>query len=260
MNRLLRAHIKNLLAKGKRLDNRTPLDYMKDIKIEYNISKSAEGSAKVTIGDTIVLAGIKMEVMTPYGDAPDVGSLMVGAELLPMSNPDFEPGPPSIQAIEMARVLDRAIRESQSIDFKKLCIESGEKAWMVIIDIITINDAGNLFDAASIASLAALKNARMPKYEDGVIDYKTLTDDKIPMVKMPVTVTIHKIGEHFIVDPLPEEEEVSDSRISIGSTEDGKLCSMQKGGEAPMTAEDLDKAVDIAMEKANELRALVKGE
>ena len=46
-----REYIISLLDKGTRLDGRGLLDY-RPISIEYNISKSAEGSARVMIGRT----------------------------------------------------------------------------------------------------------------------------------------------------------------------------------------------------------------
>ena len=72
-----------------------------------------------------------MELGVPYSDTPDEGSLMVGAEFLPMASSDFEMGPPGVDAIELARVVDRSIRESEAIDMKKLCIETGKKMWIV---------------------------------------------------------------------------------------------------------------------------------
>ena len=68
--------IETLLENGKRLDGRKPFDY-RDIEIEKNISKNAEGSARVRIGDTEVVAGVKMEVGEPFPDTPDDGTIMV---------------------------------------------------------------------------------------------------------------------------------------------------------------------------------------
>ncbi|MBI3035864.1 exosome complex protein Rrp42 [Candidatus Woesearchaeota archaeon] len=254
MHRELRSHIISLLAAGIRLDGRKLAEYREPIEVENNIVKTAEGSARVKIGDTEVIVGIKLEVGEPYPDTPDEGTIIVGAELLPLSNPDFELGPPGIQAIELARVVDRGIRESKALDFKKLCIEKGEKIWMVIIDICPINDAGNLFDAASLAALAALKNTRYPSFDGEKVDYKVKTDKKLALEKMPIAVTVIKIGDKFIVDPDTEEEKAIDSRLTVSSIEDGTLCALQKGGDFPLTMEDIDKMLDIGIEKAKELR------
>ena len=254
MYKELRSHIISLLEANTRLDGRKLTEYRQPITVEYGAIRTAEGSARVKIGETDIMVGVKLEVGEPYPDTPDEGTIIVGAELLPMSNPEFEPGPPQIQAIELARVVDRGIRESKALDFKKLCITPGEKIWMVVIDICPINDAGNLFDASSLAALAALKNTRFPAFNGVKVDYKNKTDNKLQLEKTPIAVTVIKIGNKFIVDPDTEEEKVVDARLTVSSIENGTLCAMQKGGDMPLSAEDIDKMLDIGIEKGKELR------
>lgn len=254
-NNELRNNILKSLNKGFRYDGRK-LDEYRDVVVEYGVVKNAEGSARVKIGKTDVIVGVKMLVEEPYPDMPDAGTMMVGAELLPLSSPEFELGPPSIKAIELARVVDRGIRESKAIETKKLCIESGKKVWIISIDICSINDEGNLFDISALATLAAIMDTKFPEYdaENDKVKYGELTETKIPIVKKPISVTVLKIGTHYIVDPLPEEEAVTDSRLSVASLEDGTFCALQKGGDIPLTTEDIDKMIDLALKKAAELR------
>jgi exosome complex component RRP42 len=252
MNESLRAHLLSALKNGIRYDGRK-LDEYRKVSVEYNISKSAEGSARVKIGETEVLAGIKLSIEKPYPDTPGVGSLMVGAELLPLSSPEYESGPPTIKAIELARVVDRGIREAKAIDTKKLCIEVGEKVWIVCIDICTINDAGNLFDASALAALAALQDAKFPSYDGTTLDYKTKTEEKLPLLKLPVSVTVYKIGESLLVDPAIDEESC-DARLTVTSLQDGTICALQKGGNSPLSREEVKGMVRLGLEKAKELR------
>lgn len=257
MSNEVREHIIKLFESDTRLDGRKLTEY-RQVTVEIDVTPTAEGSARVKIGDTDVLVGVKVEVMEPYPDTQDEGSIMVGAELLPLSNPHFEQGPPGIQAVELARIVDRGIRESKSLDFKKLCIKKGEKIWMIIIDIVTINDAGNLFDASALAAIAALKSMKFPKYEDDKIDYKEKTNKGLDLKDTPLSVTVIKIGDKFIVDPDSDEEKAIDARLTVASLSDGTLCAMQKGGDYPLTAEDVSKMVDLGIEKGKELRKLVK--
>src|SRR3989338_4461113 len=162
MNEQLREHIIKSLSAGIRFDGRKPLEYRK-VTVEYGVSKNAEGSSRVKIGETEVIAGVKLSMDKPYSDTPDDGVMSVNAELLPLSSPEFESGPPNEQSIELARVVDRGIRESKAIDTKKLCIKKNEKVWMISVDIVTINDSGNLIDASAIAALAALKDTKFPE-------------------------------------------------------------------------------------------------
>jgi exosome complex component RRP42 len=253
-----KSHIEQYLEKNLRFDGRKPEEF-REIVIEKGIIGTAEGSARVKIGDTEVIAGVKMEIGEPYSDNPDEGTIMVGAEFLPMASPDFEPGPPGEDAIELARVVDRGIRESHTIDLKKLCIKSGRKMWIVSVDICTINDAGNLLDASGIATLAAIEDSVFPelKVTDDVyeIDYKHKTTKKIPIDKKAVPITVHKIKGKYLVDLSKEEEQFSEARLTITSTSDGKLCALQKGAESILSLDDISKMIDLALEKAKELRS-----
>ena len=79
MNRELRNHIVGLLDANTRLDGRNLTDYRQPIEVEYGVVKTAEGSARVKIGETDVMVGVKMEVGEPYPDTPDEGAIIVGA-------------------------------------------------------------------------------------------------------------------------------------------------------------------------------------
>jgi exosome complex component RRP42 len=253
MHEELRNEIIALLKKNTRHDGRKPEEY-REVVVEKGVSRNAEGSAKVRIGDTEVIAGVKLEVIKPYPDAPEDGSMMVNVELYPMSSPEFETGPPDINAIELARITDRGIRESKSIDVKKLCLEKGEKAWMIVIDVCSINAAGNLYDAIPLAAMAALQDAVFPGYDGNVIDYKNKTTEKMPLSKAPVTVTVFKHGDQLLIDPTDEEEKTYEARLTVSVLENGNICSLQKGGDLAVDQEDMLKMVDLAREKSQELR------
>jgi exosome complex component RRP42 len=256
---ITKKYIQDIAKKGFRCDGRKFDEYRGPVSIEYGISaKSAEGSARVKIGDTEVVAGVKLDLGTPYSDRPDEGTIMVNVELLPLSSTKYEAGPPNITAIEMSRVIDRGIRECDSIDFKKLCVTPGEKVWMVFIDIYPINAAGNLFDACSLAALAALKDAKFPKIVDGVVDYNNRTKDSLPLKKQPLECTIWKIGDKHYVDPIVDEELASDARLTAAFTEKGKICALQKGGDQTLTIEDVDVMLETAHKKTDEMRGHLK--
>ena len=239
--------IKQFLQEGKRFDGRNPEEFRK-ISIETGVSNKAEGSARVKIGNTEVIAGVKLDVTEPYADSADKGNLIVGAELLPLSSERFEYGPPKFSAIEIGRLTDRAIRESKFIQMEKLCIKQGEKVWAVYIDIYSLNDDGNLVDAAGIAAVAALKSAKMPKYDEeaGRVLYGELTDKKIPLAKEPpIVITAHKLGNRWLVDPTLEEEDVSEAKVTVGATPEGVISSIQKGEPKEMSIEEFEDVLDM---------------
>jgi exosome complex component RRP42 len=253
---MIKQNILRGLDKGVRSDGRK-FDEWRPVSIDYDISRSAEGSARIRFGGTEMLAGVKMGVEKPYPDTPDKGNLMVNAELVPLSNPEFETGPPSDQGIEVARVTDRGIRESHALNTETLCITPGEAVWSVIVDVVSINDEGNLLDASGLAAMAALTVARYPGIKDGKVDYEVRTDKKVALSCIPLPVTVYKIGKHLLVDPLTEEEKAADARLTVTTIEDGTVVALQKGGDVPLTIDEIDTMVGLAQEAATRLRKML---
>jgi len=80
MDNVSREYMIKLLDKGNRIDGRK-FDELRKIEISYDVSKHAEGAARVRLGDTEVLVGVKLEVGTPFPDKPDEGTIIVNAEI-----------------------------------------------------------------------------------------------------------------------------------------------------------------------------------
>jgi exosome complex component RRP42 len=250
--------ITELVAKGKRADGREPTEY-REIQVEAGVIEKAEGSARVRLGKTEIIVGVKIGTGTPFPDTPDTGVLTVNAELVPLASPQFEPGPPGEDAVELARVVDRGIRESKAIDLEKLCVESGKLVFVVFVDIYVLNHDGNLIDSSAMAALAALVNAKMFKYtvEEGEI-IKKPGYNPLPIINHPVAVTFAKIGNELILDTGFDEEQVMDARLTITMNKEGNICAIQKGGGSGyFTKEEILEATKIAVEKTAELRKLV---
>jgi exosome complex component RRP42 len=246
--------IGQLIEKGKRLDERGLLDH-REIKIEQGVIEKAEGSARVLLGKTQILVGIKVETGAPFPDTPNEGVQTVNAELVPLASPNFEPGPPDENSIELARIVDRGIRESKAIDTEKLCIEPGKKVFVVFVDVYVLNHDGNLIDASALAAMAALLNTKMPNYEvkDGEVKIKQ-GYTPLPMKAHPITVTVGKINNTLIVDPCLEEEQVMDARLTMAVNDAGNICAIQKGLSGYFTPQQILEASKIAQAKAAELR------
>lgn len=246
--------ITEIINNGDRVDGRA-LDQYRDIQIETNVISKAEGSARAKIGYTQVIAGIKISIGEPFPDTPNLGVLMTNAEMLPMADPSFEPGPPNEDSVELARVVDRAIRESEMVDLEKLCIEKGKRVWMIFIDLHIIDYDGNLFDTAALAATSALSNTKIPKVTlngDEVIIDNEIREELVLRDKVTMS-TFVKIGDKMVLDPCLEEEAILDGRLSIGVTESGKICAMQKGGNKALLKENIFEAVNIAISKSKEL-------
>lgn len=247
LSEIKRDYILKKLKEGKRDDGRGPTDY-REIEIQTNYVPRAAGSAMVKLGRTKIVAGVKIESGEPFADTPNQGVLTTNVELLPMAFPTFEAGPPNETSIEIARVVDRGIRESKMIDVTKLVITPGEKVWIVFVDIDVIDFDGNLIDACTLGTLAALKTAIVPASKEGGKDFK------LPITTAPVSVTMVKIGDEIVCDPTVEEEQLSSARITVSISEDGHIRAMQKGDYGSFTVDEIRKAIKISSDTGKQIR------
>ncbi len=255
-----REYIRDLLSKGERVDGRT-LHEFRPIEIEVDVVPAkAEGSALVRLGDTSVVAGVKVLAGEPFPDSPDEGFVMVTAEMSPMASPLFDIGPPREDAIELARVVDRGVRESETVDVSKLCIESGKYIYSVFADVYPLEYDGNLIDASSIAVNAALATTKFPEMK---LEGKELVETgkmlSIPMTNTAVEITLAKIDQYLVLDPILKEEMVQDTRITIAVDENEQMTAMQKGGGVgPMTLQEVDDAMGIAIDTSKNIIKQIK--
>jgi exosome complex component RRP42 len=254
LDEIKEAYVKDLLLQDKRADGRGLLDY-RAVRVEKGMIPNAEGSALVHLGDTKVLAGVKFDVMAPYADRPTEGVFTVQAEFLPLAHPDFEAGPPNERSIELARVVDRGIRSAEALDTKNWQLEEG-KVLGAFVDLYVLDHCGNMIDAAALAAMAALADAKVPKYENGKMvrnDFK----GSLPLARKVVACSFEKIGKKVILDATDEEETASEGRLTLATCEGDLLCCSQKSGAAGFTDQEVLELLDIAIEKGRQLRPFV---
>ncbi len=247
-------HVLDLAAEGRRLDGRGPDEYRK-ITIEPGFVATADGSALVRIGDTAVVAGIKLEPGKPFPDTPNAGVLTTNAELIPLSSPTFEPGPPQPGAIEVSRVVDRAIRAAETIDLTRLCVTPGEKSWVCYVDMHVIDHSGNLIDASLLAAVTALAHSTVPakRFEVAEADYP------LDIQRYPIECTFVRLGDTIVVDPTFDEERAAQGRLTVATDEAGRIVAMQKGLVGAFSPDDVKETVRRAFRHGAELRELAKG-
>lgn len=246
------------LSVGKRLDDR-PVDSLRNIEIELNIIPKADGSAKVKLGNSEVIAGIKVETGEPFEGLENKGALIISAEVLPTASPHVEPGPPDEETVELARVVDRGIRESKMVDLDKLALIPGKTVYTIFVDCSIINADGNLFDATSYAVVSALLSCKLPVFEvdgDKVVNTGKRMDP--PITTIPISVTAIKIRDSILLDATAEEEACMDGRITITTTSNGEYAALQKGSTGTFTIEEIQKISEIARIKGEEIRTMIK--
>jgi exosome complex component RRP42 len=249
---LMRDYVYRLAKAGQRGDGRR-LDETRKLTVETRFVKTAEGSCRLRLGKTQVLVGIKMSVGEPYPDTPNTGVLSTSVELIPMASPTFEAGPPRPDAIELARVVDRGIRESKMVNVEKLCITPKEKVWIMFIDIHVLDYDGNLFDAASYAAAAALATTIVPAKAHGLGE-----DFPLPVEHWPVSVTTVKIKDLHLVDASLDEERMAEARLTVTTDENGDIRAMQKGLSGSFTYDEVKRVIETSQQVGRTIRPFLK--
>ena len=240
--------IYNLLLKGERIDGRI-FDQYREISIQRDVIRKAEGSALVKLGSSQVLVGVKMQPGEPFQDTPNKGVIITNAELVPLASPSFEPGPPNEVGIELARLVDRGVRESKAVDLEALCIVPGKQVWIIFIDVHILDDCGNILDAASLGAIAALMSTKVPAARYGLGE-----DYILPIRDIPIATTAIEFNDVLMFDPGVDEEAIANTRLTIISTMNGNICGSQKSGTGMLKPEQVYRIIDIACEKAKEIR------
>lgn len=270
--------IETALTSGLRIDGRNPFEYRK-LSIKFG---REDGSSEVQLGQTHIMGFVTGQLVQPYRDRPNEGTLSIFTEFSPMADPSFEPGRPSESAVELGRIVDRGLRESRAVDTESLCVLAGKLVWAIRIDLHILDNGGNLVDAANIAALASLLTFRRPECslggEDGleVIVHPPEEREPLPLIihHLPIAVTFGFFSSEslLVIDPTHLEEAVMMGKMTATLNENGDVCAIQKpGGEgvlqsvimqclrlASRMASDITKKIKDAVETYNTERALRK--
>ncbi|MCO5570591.1 hypothetical protein L7F22_024316 [Adiantum nelumboides] len=231
-----------------------------------------DGTSEVQLGQTHIVCAVTCQLVQPYPDQPNGGSLVVYTEFSPMADPSFEVGRPGENAVELGRVIERGLRDSRAIDTESLCIVSGKAVWSLRIDIHVLDNGGNLIDAACFAALAALLSVRLPEcglagdQGQDVVIYPPEVREPVPLIVhyLPISFTFGFFGEQLVVmDPTYKEELLMRGRLTIILNVDGDICAIQKAGGIGVSSCDILHCLQNASTKIAEvtssLRKAVEG-
>ncbi len=158
------------VSEGIRPDGRA-LGACRAVSIGVGAAGTADGSALVKVGATTAIAGVRLEVMIPLASAPARGQLAVNVELTPLSSADWRPGRRNAVADAAAALITSVLAGADGgaggagagvLDLAQLCIAAGQAVWALHLDVYVLDAAGCVLDAAMLAALAALRDARVP--------------------------------------------------------------------------------------------------
>ncbi|XP_043690017.1 exosome complex component RRP45A-like isoform X2 [Telopea speciosissima] len=229
--------IENALLSDLRVDGRRPFDY-RHLTVSFG---REDGSSEVQLGQTRVMGVVTSQLLQPYRDRPNEGTLSIYTEFSPMADPSFETGRPGEFAVELGRIIDRGLRESRAVDTESLCVVAGKFVWSIRVDLHILDNGGNLVDAANIAALAALLTFRRPECTLGGEDGQE--------------VIIHPPEA---IDPTHYEEAVMGGRMTATLNSNGDVCAVQKAGGEGIMQSVIMQCLRIASVKATDITSKIK--
>ncbi|KAH1260498.1 Exosome complex component RRP42 [Glycine max] len=276
------------IAQDLRCDGRKRLTY-RPISVETGVIPQTNGSARVRMGATDVIASVKAELGKPSLLQPDKGKVSIYIDCSSTAEPAFEGRGGDELAAELSNALQHCLLggksgEGAGIDLSSLIVVEGKICWDLYIDGLVVSSDGNLLDALGAAikvqlktlaievtninssSLewleAALSNTGIPRVEVAA----GTSNDEHPEVdvsdeeflqfdtsRVPVIVTLTKVGRHYIVDATSEEESQMSSGVSISVNRQGHICGITKRGGVGLDPSIILDMISVAKHVSEQL-------
>ncbi|KZS18532.1 Exosome complex component RRP42 [Daphnia magna] len=239
-----------------RCDGRTRLDY-RPIILETGLVSNASGSSRLRLANSDVLVGVKVELASPLSEKPLEGRLEFFVDCSANATPKFEGRGGEDLANEICRFLQMSYMSGDTINLAELSVLTGQQCWVLYVDILILECGGNLYDTVSLAVKSALYTTQIPSIKvatmDGDQPELELSEDpydtkRLNTQNVPCLVTLMKIGNHYLVDPTPEEECCSSSGVVVAVSGTKKITAVRKIGSGSLHPESLVSMLKTASE------------
>ena len=197
----------HFLEKGVRPDGRKIMEWRRMILNDGGketggmVNYHADGSALVSLGETIVISGIRCEVGQPAAMAPNDGRLEISVHFPALCSADPQRLQDRLAASLSGGIEEKLLGCQGAIALSELCIDEGKSCWVVYIDCVFLNDDGNAFDAAFLAASVALRSLQIPQLSaasmadardakaDKLMIDPTLPPARLTMKRLPIPAT-----------------------------------------------------------------------
>lgn len=123
------------IQENYRCDGRTRSDY-RPMELETDIAQNSNGSARLRLANSDVMASIKAEIDVPLANRPNEGKLEFFVDCSANATPDFEGRGGEELALEISNTLSKAFTSPNAFDLKTLCILTRKHCWKLYVDIL----------------------------------------------------------------------------------------------------------------------------
>ena len=218
---------------------------LRPIKFERCVNRYAEGSCRVTWGNTIVLATASVEEkVPPFLRGQGTGWVTAEYSMLPRATKtrtvrEITKGKPNSRSSEISRLIGRSLRAATNL------ANLGERT--ITIDCDVLQADGGTRTASISAGFVALFDA-----------FRFLTREKL-LAKIPCTnqiaaVSVGKVGGEILLDLCYEEDSTAEADANFVMTGKGEFVEFQGTGEGgTISYTDLASLVDLAQLGTSEI-------
>ena len=244
------------LSGGERPDGRG-LHERRPVTISSGHIRSADGSAVVKSGHTTVVCGVRAELTSPGPDHPDQGYIVPN---FTFANSSLGASVAGVHATQrLSQFLLTVLDTSQCINTRDLCIKSGHYVWVLYIDLVCLDQAGNIMDTAVTAMIAALDNVTLPIVsvddESNEVKVSTKNRHKLKLLNHPSSSSVVIFSNsanpscpYLVSDPTEEEENLSSSLVTVVTVDD-QVCHLINPGGELLTPTLLQQTVSLAFKR-----------
>ncbi|VBB27785.1 unnamed protein product [Acanthocheilonema viteae] len=257
---------------GLRADGRSPYDY-RPVIVQTGVLATTNGSARVRIGSTDLLIGVKAELINVENIALHRNRLNFFVDCSANATPLFAGRGGEEFAGELSAALDAAYDNNYVLpDLKKLIL-SPMHAWKLYVDIVLLQCDGNVIDAAALGVKAALKDTEISqvivrpadegKYTIDLPDDNTIW--KLDVSRVPLFVSVNRLGSAKIVDNSLAEEACTRASVWIAAApqfgnnqyvvkRDGCIITfMKQCGGGTLEMDSLEEMISIGLKTVRQL-------
>uniref|UniRef100_F7GH28 Exosome component 7 n=1 Tax=Callithrix jacchus TaxID=9483 RepID=F7GH28_CALJA len=247
-----KVYIMHGVQEDLRVDGRGCEDY-RCVEVETDVVSNTSGSARVKLGHTDILVGVKAEMGMPKLEKPNEGYLEFFVDCSANATPEFEGRGGDDLGTEIANTLYRIFNNKSSVDLKTLCISAREHCWVLYVDVLVIN--GNF----NCASVSRIPRVRVLEDEEGSKDIE-LSDDPYDCIRLsvenvPCIVTLCKIGYRHVVDATLQEEACSLASLLVSVTSKGVVTCLRKVGKGSLDPESIFEMMETSKRVGKVLHA-----
>lgn len=222
------------------------IDQLRPLKVTYDVSSYAAGSALFEIGNTKILCAVTIQSSVPYFlRGRKTGWLTAEYSLLPSSTPvrtvrEITTNKRSGRAIEISRLIGRALRAA--VDLTAI----GEHTIFVDCDVLQAD--GGTKTAAITGAYLALKAAEAKWKAQGLLVGSKLIKEEISAISVGLSSGGPLLDTDFTEDNLVE------SQYDFVLTRAGKVVEIQGCTErTPITWDDFELMRMLAVQGVQEI-------